>query len=120
MLGLIVYCFSRKSKFAKIGVLKELGTINVLHIKAIGDNFTLAHLQTYLEEALILNSSVQIVLLVICSESFPQILNGKIFEFVLKQEESWLYMNKNDWFFPARILILNDIDLIGDRQNPKE
>jgi len=101
----------------KSGALKELSTINVLHIKAIGDNFTLEHLQTYLAEALILNSSTQIkpsdqvILLVVCSESFPQVLNGRIFEFVPKQDEPWVYMNKNDWFFPVRILVLNEIDL---------
>ena len=105
---------------AKSGALKELSTINVLHIKAIGDSFTLEHLQTYLGEALILNSSTQIkpsdkvVLLVICSESFPQVLNGKIFEFIPKQDEPWVHMNKNDWFFPVRILILNEIDLTDE------
>jgi len=105
---------------AKSGALKELGTINVLHIKAIGDSFTLEHLQTYLGEALILNSSTQIkesdqvVLLVICSESFPQVLNGKIFEFIPKQDEPWVYMNKNEWFFPVRILILNELDLTDE------
>ena len=105
---------------AESGALKELGTINVLHIKAIGDSFTLEHLQTYLGEALILNSSTQIkpsdqvVLLVICSESFPHVLNGKIFEFIPKQDEPWIYMNKNDWFFPVRILILNEIDLTDE------
>jgi len=105
---------------AKSGALKELGTINVLHIKAIGDSFTLEHLQTYLGEALILNSSTQIkgsdqvVLLVICSESFPQVLNGKIFEFIPKQGEPWVYMNKNEWFFTVRILILNEIDLTDE------
>ncbi|MFQ6041323.1 MAG: hypothetical protein ACE5PV_10745 [Candidatus Poribacteria bacterium] len=105
---------------SKSGNLKELSTINVLHIKAIGDSFTLEHLQTYLGEALILDSSTQIkpsdqvVLLVICSESFPQVLNGKNFEFVPKQDEPWVYMNKNDWFFPVRIFILNEIDLTDE------
>ena len=105
---------------AKSGALKELNTINLVHIKAIGDSFTNEHLQTYLGQALILNSSTQIgpsdqvVLLVICSEYFPQVLNGKIFEFVKKQDEPWIYMNKNDWFFPVRILILNDISLTDE------
>ncbi len=116
----LLFLTKGQSSQAKSGALKELGTINVLHIKAIGDSFTIEHLQTYLAEALILNSSVQIkssdqvVLLVICSESFPQVLNGKIFEFIPKQDEPWIYMNKNDWFFPVRILILNEIDLTDE------
>jgi hypothetical protein len=102
------------------GALKELGTINVVHIKAIGDRFTLEHLQTYLGQALILNSSTQtkptdrIFLLVICSESFPQVLNGQIFKFVPKPGEPWVYMNKVDWFFPVRILVLNEIHLTDE------
>ena len=105
---------------AKDGALKELGTINVVHIKAIGDRFTLEHLQTYLAEALILNSSTQIkptdqvVLFVICSDPFPQVLDGKIFEFEKKPDEPWVYMNKDDWFFPVRILILNEISLTDE------
>ena len=116
----LLFFTKEQARRAKSGALKELSTINVLHIKAIGDNFTLAHLQTYLAEALVLNSSTQIkpsdqvVLLILCSESFPQVLNGKIFEFVKKQDEPWIYMNKNDWFFPVRILILNDIDLTDE------
>ena len=116
----LLFLTKEQVRQAKSGALKELSTINVLHIKAIGDSFTLEHLQTYLGEALILNSSTQIkpsdrvVLLVLCSESFPQVLNGKIFEFVPKQDEPWVYMNKNDWFFPVRILILNEIDLTDE------
>ena len=116
----LLFLTKEQVRQARSGALKELGTINVLHIKAIGDSFTLEHLQTYLGEALILNSSTQtkpfdqVVLLVICSEPFFQVLNGKIFEFVPKQDEPWIYMNKNDWFFPVRILILNDIALTDE------
>jgi len=116
----LLFLTTGQASQAKSGALKELGTINVLHIKAIGDKFSLEHLQTYLAEALILNSSTQIkpsdqvVLLVICSEFFPKVLNGKIFEFVPKQDEPWIYMNKNDWFFPVRILVLNEIDLTDE------
>ena len=116
----LLFLTKEQARKAKSGALKELSTINVLHIKAIGDNFTLEHLQTYLGQALIINSSAQtksseqVVLLVLCSESFPQVLNGKIFEFVPKQEEPWVYMNKNDWFFPVRILILNEIGLTDE------
>ncbi len=116
----LLFLTKEQVRQARSGALKELGTINVLHIKAIGDSFTLEHLQTYPGEALILNSSTQIkpfdqvVLLVICSESFFHVLNGEIFELVPKQEEPWIYMNKNDWFFPVRILILNDIDLTDE------
>jgi len=116
----LIFLTKEQAYQAANGALKELGTINAVHIKAIGDNFTLAHLQTYLAEALILNSSTktkssdQVVLLVICSEFFSQVLNGKIFEFVPKKDEPWVYMNKNDWFFPVRILILNKIDLTDE------
>jgi hypothetical protein len=55
-----------------------------------------------------------VVLFVICSESFPQVLDGEIFEFVPKPDEPWVYINKKDWFFPVRVMILNAIDLTDE------
>ena len=53
----LLFLTNAQAGHAQSGALKELGTLNVLHIKATGDRFTLEHLQTYLGEALILNSS---------------------------------------------------------------
>jgi hypothetical protein len=116
----LLFLTKEQADHAQSGGLKELGTLNVLHIKAVGDRFTLEHLQTYLAEALVINSSTQIrptdqlILFVICSESFPQVLNGNIFEFVPKPDEPWVHVNKDPWFFPVRILILNEIHLTDE------
>ncbi len=102
------------------GVLKDLGTINVLHIKAIGDNFTEKHLQTYLGQGLIVNGSNKVseseivVLLILCSEKPSNILENDVFQFKPNSDDSWIYKNKHKWFFPVRILVLNDIDLTDE------
>ena len=105
---------------SRLGALKDLGTINVLHIKATGDNFTKKHLQTYLGQGLIVNGSDKVggseivVLLILCSEKPSNILENDVFQFEPSSDEEWVYKNKHKWFFPVRILVLNDIDLTDE------
>ncbi len=102
------------------GPLKDLGTINVLHFKAIRDKFTVKDLQTYLGQGLIVNGSEKVdesekvVLSILCSEPPSEALDNKIFKFESGSNEPWVYANKCEWFFPVRIVVLNDIDLTDE------
>lgn len=57
----------------------------------------------------------QVVLLVICSEKPSNaILENRFFKFTLKDGEPWIYQNQDDWFFPVRIIVLNEIELTDE------
>ena len=113
----LLFLTPKEMQESRSGPLKHLGTINVLHIKAIGDKFTEKHLQTYLGQGLIINGSDKVgkseavILLIISSERPTKILEGKTFAFQQNHNEPWIYENQSDWFFPVKILVLNDIDL---------